>query len=1226
MDTYIISHLRELVKNQNDTSNIDWLSHINTHQDEFKNHINDADGQGYTLLHNAVKYQNFSLIRLLLQSNSEVNSQSMDYETPLHILCTSPITSNSTIQNEIFELLIQAGAKLDCRGGQYEDTPLHRACRNANIPLIKLILEYQQSTETINSSSIINNPLVHIRDSWDRQPLHVTIEDAKGDNDNDIFIIIQLLIQYGARAMEHGFAGFTPLHNLALSNFGSLFSYDCINTIVDDVIKFLVDNGANVNAIADNDDDTNDEESSSTVPKKGRRPLHVYIMHGGRSVPVFKALLRANADPNVIDNDLRTPLDKLLDQSRGGKDISSRPELLAIHNSLLKYGAKDWRTPLDIAISNSNIDEVKLLIEQDPHCINPVRTSNKHLSPLYTAIDSKQSEIAQLLVLHEANITEPYYSHNNNKIISHIIQIGLPSVLATILQMGKLNIQELIDSELPTVTKNDIQNIIEKISYIPFSLDNYVPGETLLHYACDRSIGEYDLDGDEDENTNDTTSLSSSKDIFEFLLTYKDIDSLSTGKTAAYIVQTLIAGGISVNVRDRFGKTPLHKSVGYFNPYISKVLLDSNAILHSCSLDGTSPLSTLANFGIHYHEILLHYPPNFVPKGQWITNDDEDYINLHKKKLSLIESYVKGITCGKYDLLTVMLSNQFTLYDKAELIEQLLCWCCINSSRSINDFQQDDDEDEVDTINVIDEFPGEQEKISVVTKDTSVSIMETDFSTIQSIITSFSSTLPTDTSLPTVSDISSSLQSPKSYPLYYATVGKKLRKQTNIHRFAPIYGIDHYGRLCKPSNMTENEMMNLHPGTKSLCELLAKKANTENLSWPLHDAAIRNDTEMLRTLLYKNSKYVFEQDPCGRTALFYAIIADAVEATELLLDKIDEVINTSPLLRGTGLESYKNSNYCTNFHITSRVRFLRGTMRKNNSLLVIAAAAGSMNVLTRLLEFHHPERLSIESNNISITSSASVEDEVEEYSLNFSSSNNYPSPIYTAILCNNKSCLELLLKHQVTEKPYLLPLSSSHISLDDITEQNSLLRESSYFLAIRTNKAQCLSLLFAYVYNPSMNISTEKLDEYGKQFSQYCELYPKLPLGRTILHAATGSICEVLWNNVNIGHPWLRFGSLSTLFLKLDDFGASIFHYNSIRGNNEIFNYYNENKNIISSTFHYKNLKDTKYRTVFHYALCGQHITFNSLTKLLEWCGIDILYALDKDNVSCIHLLQHCTD
>ncbi|MCA9411259.1 MAG: ankyrin repeat domain-containing protein [Candidatus Omnitrophica bacterium] len=88
-----------------------------------------------TLLHLAAYLDLGQVVRDLLDDGADVNAVNLAKETPLHLAC-SGIGSRILVS----ALLVHSNASLNCQD-RFGETPLHRAARFENLPLIAYLLD-----------------------------------------------------------------------------------------------------------------------------------------------------------------------------------------------------------------------------------------------------------------------------------------------------------------------------------------------------------------------------------------------------------------------------------------------------------------------------------------------------------------------------------------------------------------------------------------------------------------------------------------------------------------------------------------------------------------------------------------------------------------------------------------------------------------------------------------------------------------------------------------------------------------------------------------------------------------------------------------------------------------------------------------------------------------------------------------------------------------------------
>ncbi|XP_033211872.1 ankyrin-1-like [Belonocnema kinseyi] len=120
---------------------------------------NDGEIEGYTPLHCAAYAGNFEVLRMLLNKGADINAISY-YGTPLHFACgeingnlehdyllkkKSYWSEDKKISDvdraKLVQMLLDRGARIDVTDSNRK-TALQRACFNANLPIIEVLLDH----------------------------------------------------------------------------------------------------------------------------------------------------------------------------------------------------------------------------------------------------------------------------------------------------------------------------------------------------------------------------------------------------------------------------------------------------------------------------------------------------------------------------------------------------------------------------------------------------------------------------------------------------------------------------------------------------------------------------------------------------------------------------------------------------------------------------------------------------------------------------------------------------------------------------------------------------------------------------------------------------------------------------------------------------------------------------------------------------------------------------
>ncbi|MGD2090123.1 MAG: ankyrin repeat domain-containing protein [Candidatus Aminicenantes bacterium] len=96
--------------------------------------VNNADVDGWTLLHHAAVAGQYKIVDLLISKSANINAQTIKGETPLHLAVSQG-------RKKIVKLLILKGARVNIKN-KYGHTPLHIAKTNGDRKSAKLLEKY----------------------------------------------------------------------------------------------------------------------------------------------------------------------------------------------------------------------------------------------------------------------------------------------------------------------------------------------------------------------------------------------------------------------------------------------------------------------------------------------------------------------------------------------------------------------------------------------------------------------------------------------------------------------------------------------------------------------------------------------------------------------------------------------------------------------------------------------------------------------------------------------------------------------------------------------------------------------------------------------------------------------------------------------------------------------------------------------------------------------------
>ncbi len=430
--------------------------------------------------------------------------------TPLHVATREGHT-------EIAAYLISLGAEVNTRCAEYQKSPLHLAAEKNHIGMVKLLLSHGANANTT--------------DHWKYRPIHLALKEGHND-------MVDLLLKSGTKVTAEIAAATGNIKNVkkwienrqtVLQNLPIWKSLlDCTPVHLEiDVIQLIVTNRIDRfpawETILDWAVIGGQKEIVELLVENGmevhpKLPLLEYTIHHAAyngHADIAEFLISKGADVNCKTILLEeTPL---LYAAKKGQTDTAR--VLINNGAYIDWSDVNGDTALNTATKYGEIEMAKLLLSKGA---DPNLADRNGDAPLDTTIDcylspeSKQIQIAELLIAYGANIDKRYPQNS--------------TPLHSALWRGSNDIARLF---------------INKGADIEVATDS---GETPLHHAChstnpDVEIVEFLIDKGADINVKD-----------------------NCGKTPLHhaaacgnreIVQLLIEKGANVNAKDNEDKKPM---------------------------------------------------------------------------------------------------------------------------------------------------------------------------------------------------------------------------------------------------------------------------------------------------------------------------------------------------------------------------------------------------------------------------------------------------------------------------------------------------------------------------------------------------------------------------------------------------------------------------------------------------------------------------------------------
>lgn len=394
-------------------------------------------GYADTPLHVACRCGHAHVVEFLLsKSGCAVNARNGSEETPLHEVCRNGCYAAANL------LIAHSSIHVTDRRNKLRRTPLHLACWNNHVDIVKLLLP-------------LVDVLINVKDSDNNTPLHLACMRYHHD------VVKLLLTHRNIQVNVQNKCGDTPLHSACQSHHGL------------DVIELLL---------------ARSEIQVNLQNEHGDTPLHLACWRN--HLDIVRLLVSQSAvQAHIHDGDGQTPLHLVCWRNR----LDVLKVLLTRSDFQVNHPNRDGVTPLELACLRNNLDALKLLLSHSNIQVNLPNGDGD--TPLHLSCQKNHLDVVKQLLGH--NDTQVNLPNRDGDTPLHIASRRCHvEIVKTLLSTGKACADPTyrnLSNQTPIDVTNDYEIIRILLSVIMSKTDHPIDSYVKVFVVGDSGAGKSTL-------------------------------------------------------------------------------------------------------------------------------------------------------------------------------------------------------------------------------------------------------------------------------------------------------------------------------------------------------------------------------------------------------------------------------------------------------------------------------------------------------------------------------------------------------------------------------------------------------------------------------------------------------------------------------------------------------------------------------------------------------------